>query len=211
MTPPERGGGYEYKPDFEENPSHEEPPRPPVIYDPDDPDGLDPHGFDGDDFDPNDPDRDLREGYEGPYNSDDDEGAGTMKRLQIGCGVFILFGLVMAIVVPVFGSFGGDDGNSGGGTQGAQACNMFLDFINSSPEGLFIDESFANNVRDIAAVAEDAEPSISGSSAALSVGTDALMAAATDAEANVLQAEIDVQGSNFIQACINEGYFIPSY
>jgi hypothetical protein len=133
-----------------------------------------------------------------------------MKRLQIGCGVFILFGLVMAIVIPVFGSFGGDDGPSNGNTQGAQACNMFPDYINSSPEGLFIDESFADNVRGIAAVAQDAEPSISGASAALSAGTDALMAAATEAEATALQQEIDIQGSNLIQACINAGYFVPS-
>lgn len=210
MTPPERESGddYEYKPDFEENPSHEVPPQPPAIYDPDD-----------DDPDDLDHDEDLREGPNGgygggPYNSDEDEGGGTMKRLQIGCGVFILFGLVMAIVVPVFGSFGGDDGNSGvatsaSGTQGAQACDMFLDFINASPEGIAIDESFADSVGDIAEAAEDAEPSIRDSSAGLSASADALMAAATDAEVTALQQEIDVQGSNLIQACINEGYFIP--
>jgi hypothetical protein len=197
LTPPEPkdGRGYEYKPDFEETPSLEVPPQPPAVYDPDDPEGLDTGDFDDDE--------DLREGYEGPYNSDEDEGGGSMKRLQIGCGVFILLALAMAIVVPVFGSFGGDDGNSG---PGAPACDLFRELVEDSQGegGVLIDSGFVDRVARISEEAVDAELPIRDSSAALHIASTVVLTGQLSEEG---LAEINTQSGNLIQACRNGGYF----
>ena len=186
MTPPERGGGYEFKPDFEENPSL------------------------GNEFDPDDldPDEDLREEGErgGYYDSDKDESGGTIKRLQLGCGALIIIGLVLAIVVPVFGSFGGGGGGGGGQTAGGEACNLVLGTIEAASEGGLDNATFVENLREIAASAADAEPPIRDSSAALSAAANGLITASSEAEVIGLQREIDTQFDNLISACVDARY-----
>ena len=126
-----------------------------------------------------------------------------MKRLQIGCGVFILLALAMAIVVPVFGSFGGDDGNSG---PGAPACDLFRELVEDSQGegGVLIDSGFVDRVARISEEAVDAELPIRDSSAALHIASTVVLTGQLSEEG---LAEINTQSDNLIQACRNGGYF----
>ncbi len=186
---PERGSGYEYKPDYPDY--QEEGENPPPGGDPDD---LDPNG-------------DVREEGErgGYYDSDKDESGGTIKRLQLGCGALIIIGLVLAIVVPVVGSFGGGDGGGHVGGPGADACGEFQGLVEDSQGGgVPIDADFVSRVARISELGADAESPIRDSSAALHIAASVVMAGSLS-EPEV--AEIYAQTDNLIQACGNAGYF----
>jgi hypothetical protein len=191
LTPPEPGGrpgGHEYKPDY---PDYQEEGESSALEV------------------PQHPDDDVGEEGEpgGYYDSDDDAGSGTVKRLQLGCGAFIIIGLVLAIVVPVFGSFGGGDG---GQTAGGAACDLFLETVEAASEGGLDTATSIKNLGEIAASAADAEPPIRDSSAALSAAANGLITATSEAEVIGLQGEIDTQFDNLGNACVDAGYLSRS-
>lgn len=129
---------------------------------------------------------------------DTEDTSGRFTRvLQIGCGTIFIVAIVLAIVLPVAGTFG-DSG--GGNSAGRKTCKLFRDLAEESQNGVPIDAVFIERLQRIKEEAINAEPSIRDSSAAL------LVFAAS--------APIDLDGmylesSNLIQACGNAGYLPP--
>ena len=189
MTPPERGGGYEYKPDFEENPSIEVPPNPPARSD-----------YEKGDFVPEDPDESYEEG---DYYDSDDDSSGGFKVVHLGCGALILVSLVLAIVVPVCRSFGGGGSDR---ANGSTACNLLLEIVLEFPDVVPIDAEFIGRAEEIEDVVENAEAPIRESSQALSNAARGLVNALTDVEAKGFAQEINAQWYNLGQACVDAGY-----
>lgn len=183
MIPSDRERNHEYRPEFEENPSPGGPTDPE-----DDPD----------------PDRELDEYRD---SGDISEPSSGFKGLQLGCGAFIIIALALAIIVPLAGTFGG--GGDDGVPPGGAACSLFLDLVVASPEGIPIDGAFIGSVGDIADIAADAGSAIRDSSAALFAAASGLTADITESQAADLSREIDIQGSNLIQACVDAGYLSP--
>lgn len=111
---------------------------------------------------------------------------------------------MLAIVVPVFGSFGG----GGGGRQdgpGAEACGEFQDLVEDSQGGgVPIDADFVSRVARISELGTEAESPIRDSAAALHIAANVVM---TGSLGEPEVAEIYAQTDNLIQACGNAGYF----
>lgn len=93
------------------------------------------------------------------------------KSLQIGCGAVIVVAIVLAIVIPVFGTCG-----SGGGERpGRPACELFVALVVDAAEGrITSDAEFIERIRGVADAASDVEGPIGEQSAALAAAAAAL-------------------------------------
>lgn len=166
MSPEQRP--HEYDPDFSKNPTRGDRP-----------------GRSGDSGD---------EGDGAPYRPTDDysEPSGRFKGLQIGCGALIVVAIVLAVVLPLAGTF--DSG--GGDPAGRAACERFANFLVDVSEREVSDAEFIERVMQVAETAKDSEPPIRVASAAL-------LAAVTSGDVETLSG----RAADLVQACGVAGYW----
>ena len=128
------------------------------------------------------------------YRTSDEysEPSGRFKGLQIGCGALIVVAIVLAVVLPLAGTFG----SSGGDPAGRAACELFGNFLLDVSEREVSDAEFIERVMLVAETAMDAEPPIREASAAL-------IAAATSGDVEALNAH----AADLVQACSVAGHW----
>ena len=189
MSPKKRDHNYDYKPDFEENPSFDDKPgdEKPGSADDSEVDGppFAPPEFGDPQFDDGEFDDDAYEDTDLAEYRDLDEGetpSGPFApRTQAGCGIVITIAIVLGISLPLFFTFfagGGDGGGDGGGNSASRdACNLHRSLYDSLainvPEVPYTDAEVVEFVREIANEAADADSQIRDNSAALLAAIDA--------------------------------------
>ncbi len=128
------------------------------------------------------------------YRPGDDysEPSGRFKGLQIGCGALIVVAIVLAVVLPLAGTFDSGDGDP----AGRAACERFASFLVDVSEREVSDAEFIERVRQVAETAKDSEPPIREASAAL-------LAAVTSGDVEALSGH----AADLVQACGVAGYW----
>ncbi|MDD9995508.1 MAG: hypothetical protein OXS35_07165 [Dehalococcoidia bacterium] len=120
------------------------------------------------------------------------EPSGGFKGLQIGCGALIVVAIVLAVVLPLAGTFG----SGGGDSAGRAACERFADLLLDVSEREVSDAEFIERVMAVAETAEDSEPPIREASAAL-------LAAVNSGDVEALSGH----AADLVQACGVAGYW----
>ncbi len=163
----------EYEPEYRVSPT---PPRPPRRGDP---------GREDDDGDDR-PEYLSTEDYSEPSRS--------WKSLQIGCGAVIVVAIVLAIVIPVFGTCGG---SGDGARAGRPACELFLAVVVDAAEGrITSDAEFIERLEHVADAGSDAGGPIMEKSAALAASASALDAGG-----------VSLHSEDLAQACAVAGHW----